>query len=319
MKAQNVNIRTKKPPLKEFGTYKLLAELSHADEAELWLAKPTNATQPDQRVVIKPLTPLSGATPGPVVAQNFEGLTEALSRLDHPVIWPVINAGSVGGCYYVVLPYHADALSLQEQLEQVKLAPVQVVDLVEQVLEGLDFAHRRGVMHGSLSPANILLFPVGPLALRNFGLAKFENDNASATLSLLSASKPQYLAPEQFVGCGDFRSDLYAAGVIIYQLLTGNVPFNGETSLEISKRHLNEALPLAQLGLPRPLEQFLGQALAKNPADRFASAYEMAEAFAQVSRFVLAQAVAAPVPLPVQAANFQPLYHNNLAAEYIYA
>lgn len=279
---------SKKQAAKQLGAYKLISRLSSAGEAEEWLAKPVSRqARSADRVVVKLLTGWESNAPSETFINRFNSLTKALAPLDHPLCWPVLQVGQDGRCFYLVSPYRPDAMSLKTRLEKGKLAPLQVRNLVCEILEVLDFAHRRGVMHGALNPSNLLVFPVGGVAVQNFGLVKFEHENAGAVLTHLASPDPAYQAPEQFMGCGDFRSDLYAVGVLLYWLLTGELPFEADTMLELGRKHLNAPLPLPHPGIPAPLGTFLSQALSKRPKDRFTTAYQMGTAFERAASSLL--------------------------------
>ncbi len=264
---------------KQIGSFKLISRLDAPAGTQFWLAKPVGKAARQSLPVAVQLLTASSAPVSPALTQNFEELTHVLARLDHPATWPLLASGTHEEWLYLVWPYRADARPLQQRLSRPSFSLPEVSELVLQVLDGLDFAHRRAVMHGSLSPANILTFPVGPVALANFGLTRFRHDNVQTISAGLVAPTPEYMAPEQFMGFGDYRSDLYAVGILIYHLLTGKVPFSGETKLETGRLHLGAALPLPHPDIPPPLEAFLAKALHKQPAERFATAYEMATAF----------------------------------------
>ena len=271
---------------KRLGEYKLLNRLSPAaSEQEIWLAKRLNAANGmSEQVRLQLVTNPGGSPPGVGLSQNFGQFHQVMKLLHHPSIWSVAETGRYEDCLYLVTPYRSEAIGLGKSLEQRNFTPRQALNIAFQVLNSLDFAHRQGVMHGGVSPANILTFPHGPVALANFGLVKFEHDNLASKINKLVTIMPEYMAPEQFMNFGDFRSDLYSVGVLIYRLFVGRVPFEGASMLEAGKQHLNASLPLPQPTIPQPLEQFLVQALQKAPHQRFATAREMIQALDRVVR-----------------------------------
>ncbi|MDB5079506.1 MAG: serine/threonine protein kinase [Chloroflexi bacterium] len=277
--------RLDQPGNKQLGNYKLLFKLNDPAEPELWQAQPLKPErQKSGPVTLKPVAtyPVS-----PVrtlnVLENFNRLMLALATLNHPTIWPLQDAGNVGSYCYLVFPHVPEAVSLDKQLQQKPLSLPRTIDLISQVLEALSFAHKQGVVHGSLTPSNILLLPNGQAKVRNFGIAKFDFDNNGVKLSQLAGASPEYMAPEQFLGYGDFTSDLYSAGILIYRLLVGELPFKGQNKLEIGQRQLNEQVPLTDEKIPVYLQFFLARALHKEPKKRFANAAQMIKTFRQVA------------------------------------
>ena len=271
---------------KRLGKYKLLSRLSpDASDQETWLAKRLNpASGVSEQVRLQLVTNPGGSPPGVGLSQNFEQFQQVMKLLWHPSIWPVVEIDRYDNCLYLVTPYRLEAIELEKSLEQKIFTPRQALDVAFQVLRSLDFAHQQGVLHGGVSPANILTFPHGPVVVANFGLVKFEHDNRASKINKLVTIMPEYMAPEQFMDYGDFRSDLYSVAVLIYRLFAGRVPFEGASLLEAGKQHLNASLPLPQPSIPQPLEQFLCQALQKAPQQRFATAREMIQALDRVVR-----------------------------------
>jgi serine/threonine protein kinase len=273
------------PGYEQLEDYKLLSKLNLPTEPELWQALPLKPEMQKFRfVTLKPIAtnPVSRFEPANNF-ENFDRLTGALSLLYHPTIWPLLDGGNVEGFCYLVFPYDPKVVSLEKQMEQKALSLPRTIDLITQVLEALSFAHKKGVLHGSLNPSNILLQPNGQVKVCNFGISKFDFDNNGVKLSKLVGASPDYMAPEQFLGYGDYTSDLYSAGILIYQLLVGELPFKGQNKLGISQQHLNEPVPLSDRKIPEYLQFFLARALKKEPKNRFANANQMLKTFRQVA------------------------------------
>ncbi|HEX2913270.1 MAG TPA: protein kinase [Chloroflexia bacterium] len=265
---------------KQLGAYRLISLIGKGGMAEVWLA--TQLTL-NREVAVKVISEaMSNLDQGNFVAR-FAREAHAVAHLDHPSILPVIDYGSDSGFIYLVMPYVRGG-SLQEQLKRELLTRAQAFDVFERILSGLSYAHRMGIIHRDLKPANILLYGDGRAVIADFGVAKTLNDNnVGLTQTGSAVGSPEYMAPEQFMGVTNYRSDLYAMGVILYRLLTGRALYSGTSSWEIGMRHLNDPLPLPDPLVPPPLENFLNKALNKRPEDRFATADEMAAAFRQVT------------------------------------
>ncbi len=288
------------PGYKQIEDYKLLLKLNQEGDPELWQAQPLKPQlQRFGLVTLKPV-PLNSVSPGQAAfsLENFHRLTEALALLRHPTIWPLLDAGTSQSSGYLVFPYYSNTVSLKKQLEQKPLSLPRTIDLITQVLEALSFAHKHGVLHGNLTPSNIFIMPNGQVKALNFGIGKFDFDTNGVKLSHLAGASPEYMAPEQFLGYGDFTSDLYSAGIVIYRLLVGELPFRGQHKLEISRRHLNEQLPLNEK-IPEYLQFFLDKALQKQPGKRFANANQLLKTFRQVASTL-------PIQLTAELPGFQP-------------
>ncbi len=268
---------------KQLGAYRLLSLIGRGGMAEVWLALQLTL---NRQVALK-ILPETPDEEGDVnhLVERFAREAQAVAQLDHPSILPVIDYGQALGYLYLVTPYVPGG-TLQSRLKGESLARNLMLDLFQQVLDGVGFAHSRGIIHRDLKPGNILLYNDHRAVIADFGVAKIENDNLALTQTGMIVGSPEYMAPEQFMGEAEYRSDLYSLGVVLYQLLTNQVPFSGTSAWEIGLRHLKEALPLPHPLIPLPLEMFLAKALQKQASDRFASAAEMSLAFQQARHLV---------------------------------
>src|SRR5256886_12263476 len=185
------------------------------------------------------------------------------------------------------MPYISGG-TLRDELEREgPLHLGKVANYLEQIAAALDFAHDHGVIHRDIKPANILKTQEGRLLLTDFGLVKIVAADASPQVRLTGAGAPvgtpDYMAPEQVIGEEvDARADLYSLGVILYQMVTGTTPFQGETPMQIAAQHLQAPPPAPHMfrrDLPIAAEQVMMRILAKRPADRYQSAQELSEAF----------------------------------------
>src|SRR5438105_7575614 len=182
---------------------------------------------------------------------------------------------------------YLDGRSLKELIVQRGPAPVTVsVEYARQILSALRFAHRHGIVHRDIKPHNVLVDAEGRVKVTDFGIARAGASEMTEAGSIVGTA--QYLSPEQARGTSvDARSDIYSAGVVLYELLTGTVPFTGDTAVEIAMRHLS-AVPEPPSALredvPHELDMVVLRALAKDPADRYQSAEEMDAELERVSR-----------------------------------
>lgn len=214
---------------------------------------------------------------------RFQRESELMRDLNHPNILRAYDFGQDEDIVYLVMSYYGGG-TLKERMSRGPLPLVKVVDYLSQVGSGLGYAHSRGIVHRDVKPSNVLVHHASEnLVLSDFGIAKaLSSVNASRTGTIMGT--PLYMAPEQFLASGDQRADIYALGVVLYQMLTGDVPFKGEG---IGFKHMNEPVPaLHTLGLdydPK-IEAVVMKALAKQPADRYQQVEEMVTALSLAVR-----------------------------------
>jgi serine/threonine protein kinase len=246
-------------------------------------------SRPRRQVAVKVLLPSTTLKPQHLAAflERFRRETDAAASLEHPNIMPVYEYGERDGLAYLVMPYISGG-TLRDVMERDGLlAFPKTVNYLEQMAAALDFAHARGVIHRDIKPANILLTPEGRLLLTDFGLVKILSDGQGAQTRLTGAGAPvgtpDYMSPEQVMGTEvDGRADQYSLGIILYQMVTGTTPFQGETPMQIAAQqlHTQPASPLVfRPELPEAAVQVLLTSMAKRPGDRFTNALELATAF----------------------------------------
>ncbi len=213
---------------------------------------------------------------------RFRRESELMRDLNHPHILKAYDYGQDETLVYLVMSYYGGG-SLKDRLKEttspLPLALATIAEYLSQIASGLDYAHSRGIIHRDIKPSNILVHHASEnLVLSDFGIAKaLSNASLSRTGTIMGT--PLYMAPEQFLAGGDQRSDIYALGIVLYQMLTRQVPFRGEA---IGFKHMTEPVPsLASLGFDYDsrIEAVLQKALAKQPEDRFQQAQALAEAF----------------------------------------
>src|SRR3954469_16734139 len=195
----------------------------------------------------------------------------------HPNFVAIYDRGEAEGTYYIAMEY-LDGRSLKELIVARGPAPVNVaIDYARQILAAIRFAHRHGIVHRDIKPHNVLVDAEGRLKVTDFGIARAGTSQMTEAGSIIGTA--QYLSPEQAKGAPvDQTSDLYSVGVVLYELLTGVVPFSGDAPVEIAMKHLSEP-PKAPSELrpevPHDLDLVVLRALAKDPSDRYESAEQM--------------------------------------------
>jgi tRNA A-37 threonylcarbamoyl transferase component Bud32 len=225
-------------------------------------------------------------TPAQVAAYEARFLTEARSvaRLSHPNIVSVFDSGQSGEMTYLVMEF-VPGVNLKHCLNNgVRFTPWGAVKVVLDVLAALNHAHGQKILHRDVKPENILLDAAGWVKLTDFGIAKIldaEEDNGTQ-LSGHSIGTPRYMSPEQVRGLPlDERSDLFSAGVLLYELLTARLPFDGSNQFAIAAQILNEPAPLPSTlnpAVPAVLDEVVARAMAKHPAERFQTVADFADA-----------------------------------------
>ncbi|MBK9715397.1 MAG: protein kinase [Kouleothrix sp.] len=218
---------------------------------------------------------------------RFRAEARAIALLQHPNILPIYDYGEQDGLFYLVLQYVEGGASLAD-LVGVPLAPARAIDLTTRLLAALDYAHARGVIHRDIKPANVLLPAPDWPALADFGISKLLDDlnrNLTATGTIIGTAA--YMAPEQALGRPvDARTDLYSVGILLYELLTGRLPFEGESPAAVLMQQAYVAPPPPRdlnPALSPEVEAALLRSLAKNPDERFQSARAMAEELSRVA------------------------------------
>jgi hypothetical protein len=283
------------------GQYRILEQLGKGGMATVY-----KAYQPslDRYVAVKVLPPYFAHEAG--FAERFTREARAVAKLEHPHILPIHDFGQEGDLSYIVMKY-VEAGTLKEMLGQ-PINPRQASGIIGQVAEALDYAHEQGIIHRDVKPSNVLMDHGRWVLLTDFGLAKMVEASQALTASGVGVGTPAYMSPEQGRGMKvNARSDVYSLGIVLYEMLTGRVPFEAETPMAVVIRHITDPLPLPRQmnpDIPESVERVILKALAKKPEDRFATTGEMAAALHQaVSQLptVPAVEVAAPPPEPLPA------------------
>ncbi|GIU96166.1 MAG: serine/threonine protein kinase [Gaiellaceae bacterium] len=209
--------------------------------------------------------------------ERFRREATHAAGLSHPNIVSIFDRGETNGSYFIVMEY-VEGKTLKELIRTRGRCPVAVaIAYTRQILSALRYAHRNGVIHRDIKPHNVIVDPEGQLKVTDFGIARAGASQMTEEGAIIGTA--QYLSPEQARGAPvDQTSDLYSCGVVLYELLTAEVPFTGETPVEIAMKHLSEVpRPPSELrpDIPRDLDLVVLRALAKEPADRYQSAAAM--------------------------------------------
>jgi serine/threonine-protein kinase len=220
-----------------------------------------------------------GGEDAPEILTRFRREAQAAGRLTHPNVVAVYELGEDAGTTFIAMEF-VKGRSLKEYLEQhTRFTTPQLARIMGELLAALDYSHRNGVVHRDIKPANVMILEDGTVKVADFGIARIEQSNLTQTGMILGT--PSYMSPEQFMGqTVDGRSDLFSAGVILYELLTGEKPFTGSATTIMHKVLQEEPLPPSRLNVqvPRPFDGVVKRALAKRPDERFQTAREFAEA-----------------------------------------
>ena len=233
-----------------------------------------------RRVAIKTVRLPDSADPETEDAlARFRREAQAAGRLTHPNIVAVFDYGETNDLAYIVMEF-VDGPPLKELLDkQERFALADTVRVMHDLLAGLQFSHERGVVHRDIKPANVMLTSSGQAKIADFGIARIESSSMTQAGTLLGT--PAYMSPEQFMGqVVDARTDIYSTGVLLYQMLTGERPFEGSMSAIMHKALNTEPPAPSQLSVTAPpsFDAVVRRAMAKRPEDRFASASAFAEA-----------------------------------------
>jgi serine/threonine protein kinase len=233
-----------------------------------------------RRVALKTIRAdqLAGENAETVVAR-FRREAQAAGRLTHPNIVSIYDFGEEEGVWYIAMEY-VDGRELKDYFQaNERFTTADIVRIMSQILDALDYSHRQGVIHRDIKPANIILLADGAVKVADFGIAHIETSNMTQAGTTLGT--PAYMSPEQIMGLPvDGRSDLFSAGVILYQFLTGERPFSGTSTTTMRKVLEENPLPPSRFNVQAPaaMDGVVKEALAKRPEDRFQTAAEFAAA-----------------------------------------
>ncbi len=256
--------------------YTVIKRLGSGGMAHVYLARHVALARP---VVIKVLHRTLARESE--MRERFRREAEAAARLVHPYVCAILDQGASGDIVYLVMPYYAGG-SLADMLTRSRRLPARIAaGIGAQVACALDYAHRRGVVHRDVKPDNVLFDEDTNAVLTDFGIAT-ARFHGRLTATGRAMGTPHYMSPEQAMGrLVDGRSDLYAVGLLLYEMLTGHPPFDGADSYAVGYKHVHEqpvAPDIAQPEVPAAMSAIVMRCLTKLPAERYDRGFELADA-----------------------------------------
>lgn len=264
MKGQKINDR-----------YQIIKSIGEGGMANVYLAYDTIL---DRNVAVKVLR--GDLSSDEKFVRRFQREALSASSLSHPNIVEVYDVGEDNGQYYIVMEY-IEGKQLKDVLrKRGKLTITEVIDIMQQIADGLSVAHDSYIIHRDIKPQNIMILENGLVKITDFGIAMAMNSTQLTQTNSVMGSV-HYLPPEQANGSGStLKSDIYSMGILMYELLTGKLPYKGENAVEIALKHLKEPLPSIRdeiPDIPQSVENVILKATAKNPKNRYNDAREMLE------------------------------------------
>jgi serine/threonine-protein kinase len=277
-----------------FGPFRLIEPLGRGGMASVWKAYEAGL---DRYIALKVLPPefLHEET----FAARFQREAKVIAKLEHPNIVPIFAFGIEQGIPWMAMRLVAGG-SLYGLLKQGRLARDRAVGIIRSVADALTYAHAGSVVHRDVKPQNILLDEQGRVYLADFGIARMVEGGAAITRTGLVSGTPQYMSPEQATGHSlDHRVDIYALGIVAYELFTGSTPFSADTPVAVLLKQVSAPIPIpAKELVPEALLGPLMKSLAKNPDERWQTAAEFATAIERGMGIMPTAAAAAVPPLP---------------------
>ncbi|MBC7247286.1 MAG: Stk1 family PASTA domain-containing Ser/Thr kinase [Actinobacteria bacterium] len=273
--------------------YRLKEKIGSGGMADVFLADDLLL---GREVAVKVLHPQYAADPSFI--QRFRHEAQAAANLNHPNIVNIYDWGNEGDLYYIVMEY-VEGRDLKDILKnEGRILPERAAEIAAEICAALQFAHRHNLVHRDIKPHNIFITSLGQVKVMDFGIAR-EGNGSGMTQTGMVMGTPQYISPEQAQGLQvDGRSDIYSLGVVLYEMLSGRVPFDDPNPVTIAYKHVREdPVPLSVIDpeIPPTMEAIVMKAMAKNPANRFQTAQEMK---ADLLRFLEGMPVTATPVLP---------------------
>lgn len=259
------------------GQYEVRDVIGHGGMASVYLGYRADV---DRTVAIKVLPPHPGLSEE--AKQRFQLEARTIAKLQHPHILPLYDYGATeDGVLYLVMPYVRGG-SLDRIVRDGNLPLEKIARLVRDISGALDYAHRQGVIHRDIKPANILLDGEGNALLADFGIVKLTGGDSRLTGTSVVGT-PAYMSPEQAQGFDiTTRADLYSFGIVVWELLTGQLPFSSDSVMNLMLKHITDPVPditSVKSSLPYELDAVMQKLLAKNPGDRYVNGAAFNEAF----------------------------------------
>src|SRR6478672_2334264 len=275
---------------KTLGRYRIVERIGRGGMADVY-----KAYQPslDRYVAIKVLHPFLLEEDGS--RERFQREARSVAALRHPNIVQVFDFDTEGDDYFMVMEYvdgpNLKAVMHEQAAAGTRLSLDRIDEIITAIGGALAYAHRQGMIHRDVKPHNILFTSAGQPLLTDFGIAKIVSGGSQSLSGALSGT-PAYMSPEQGRGAPlDARTDIYSLGVVLYEMVTGRVPFDADTPFAVVIKHINDPLPLPHTvvpDVPPALARVILKAMAKAPEDRYATAAELVQATHQA--VILAEA-----------------------------
>jgi serine/threonine protein kinase len=269
------------------GHYKLIDERGRGSFATVYIARDLE----DNRIYAVKVMHLELSSDGELLAR-FQREAHILLNLSDAHIVHIFDYGNDNNMHYIVMDY-IDGQSLKYyMINQGPLEPLRALNYARQITEGLDTAYKQGVVHRDIKPQNILINSKDMIKITDFGLAR-GRDTVTLTQSNVFMGTAYYISPEQAESgrSADTRSDLYSVATVLFEMLSGKPPYEGETAVDIVIKHMNDNIPSVcrqNPSLPIEMDHFMQKALAKSPADRFTTPQEFISALEQLQERVQA-------------------------------
>ena len=265
------------------GPYKIIEQLGQGGMATVYKAYHAAL---DRYVALKALHPAFGEDM--TFSARFQREARVVAKLEHPHIVPVYDYAEHEKRPYLIMKF-IEGDTLKARLNQGPLTTDEIEKVVDSVGSALAYAHKQGILHRDIKPSNVLVAIDGEMYLADFGLARIAQSGESTLSSDMIMGTPQYISPEQAMGKKelDDGTDIYSFGVMLYEMVVGQVPFSADTPFSIIHDHIYTPLPLPQTinpNVPEPVQRVLLKALAKERADRHANVSELVAAFKQAWR-----------------------------------
>jgi serine/threonine protein kinase len=279
------------------GRYKLIDERGRGSFATVYIARALE----DNRIYAVKVMHLELSSDGEYLAR-FQREAHILLNLSDSHIVHIFDYGNDNNMYFIVMDYVDGQTLKYYMLNQGPFEPLRAIHYARQIAEGLDAAYKQGVVHRDIKPQNILINSKDMVKITDFGLAR-GRDTVTLTQSNVFMGTAYYISPEQAESgrSADTRSDLYSVATVLFEMLTGKPPYEGETAVDIVIKHMNEKVPSVcrqNPSLPMEMDLFMQKALAKSPADRYATPQEFIAALDQLQERV-PTTPPEPVPRPM--------------------
>jgi serine/threonine protein kinase len=281
------------------GPYELIEEVGKGGMATVYRAYQPNV---DRFVAVKIIHRSIAADA--LSLERFQREARLVTRLEHPHLLPIYDYDGAHDPPYIVMRY-LESGTLKDVLDQGRLPFDEIIFMMRQIASALDYAHRRGVIHRDIKPSNIMIDAEGNVFLTDFGIARMTEAGQGLTQTGYAVGTPGYMSPEQGMGAENVsgRADIYSLGVMLFQMLTGQMPYNAETPLAVILKHMNDPIPRPSAidrEIPAAVDAVIAKAMAKKPEDRYETASELVNELAAAMN---ASVISTPVVLRNAASN----------------